>query len=675
MLDFVRKRRELLLHGFAYPALILLVNLLIVNKELRIDYTAYLLSNEGTFLALAKNIAAHPTDMLWWPLWDLGLPYQNTYLPGLHIVVAAFMRLTGHAAALSFHQVAGLFYAFGPVAVYFMAWGMTRRAGTSWFAALAYSIVSPCAWLVPAIRDDINGPWNLRRLQILAFYGEGPHTACLFFVPLAILFLYLSVTRRGLGIKIAAGALVGLAVLMNAFAATILGMAAVALLAANPGKAALRSAVIVAAITVAAYLWISPLLPPSVAAVIRRNSSAEYPFNAASWMAAGDLALAFTAVWFATRYRASAPVRMFLLFAVTASAIVLLYYFANASLVPQSHRYAVTMDMALCLSAVFGAAALFRRLPRRAQTWGVVVLVAASAVQVRHGMRYARGLIQGADVTQSTGYHLAVWVNENLPGERVLIGGSHSFHADAFADIPQFHGGHDPMEPNILTMEGYYVIGSGMNTGSRDMEIVTAWLKALGAHAISVPGPLSDPYYKPFPHPERFEGHFPVLWKEGDTTLYAVPVRSRSLAHVVPERALVRDFPINGLDIDEMSRYVRAIEDPAVPEAPLRWKNRHEAEVEAKVAAGQVVSIQERYAPGWRAIVNGREETVGHDGLGLMVVRPDCADCRIVLRYDGGPEFRWTCVGSLLVMLAALAGAFDAWAGRRPTLLRGTIRP
>ncbi|HEV3196315.1 MAG TPA: hypothetical protein VGZ73_00365 [Bryobacteraceae bacterium] len=660
MLTFIRQRRALLLKAGVYPALILLVNLLIVAKEFKVDYSAYLQSNEGSFIAIARNIASHPTDMLWWPLWDLGLPYQNTYLPGLPILVGAFGRLAGHSPALSFHQVCAFFFALGPVAVYIMACAMTRLPGTSWFAAMAYSLVSPAAWLMPAIRNDMGSPWHLRRLQIFAYYGEGPHTTCLFFVPLAVLCMYLALTERKLWMKIAAGLFLGLAVLMNAFAAVILGIAGLSLIAASPANRIWRNACLVMAIGLLAYLWISPLIPPSVAADIRRNSAKEYPFNAVSALGFGCLSSAFTLLWLATRTRVSAPLRIFFFFTLIVSSIVLLAYYANCNIVPQPHRYGVTMDMGICLSVAFGGAALFRKLPKRLLPPIAVLLVLALVAQARHDVRFARRLIQRVDVTGTTVYHLAMWIDGHMNGERVFIGGSHSFHFNAFTDTPQFRGGHDPMQPSILTLIGGFVIASGMNTGSRDMEICGVWLKALGAHAFSVPGPLSDPYYVPFPHPERFQGHFPVLWREGDTTLYGVPTRSSSLAHVVPASTLVQHFPVNGLDLDEMSRYAAAIEDPALPDAPFRWLNWHAADIAAKLQAGQVISIQERYMPGWTAMVNGHPQKIEHDALGFMVLEPGCNDCRITIRYDGGAEFHAACLASIVLTMLSACGLMSS---------------
>jgi hypothetical protein len=59
--------------------------------------------------------------------------------------------------------------------------------------------------------------------------------------------------------------------------------------------------------------------------------------------------------------------------------------------------------------------------------------------------------------------------------------------------------------------------------------------------------------------------------------------------------------------------------------------------------------------PGWSAVVNGRAQRMDHDGLGLMVIRPDCRDCQVTISYDGGTELRATCAVSLAV---TVLGAF-----------------
>ena len=58
--------------------------------------------------------------------------------------------------------------------------------------------------------------------------------------------------------------------------------------------------------------------------------------------------------------------------------------------------------------------------------------------------------------------------------------------------------------------------------------------------------------------------------------------------------------------------------------------------------------------PGWTAVVNGRAVEVEHDGLGFMVLKPECDDCQITISYDGGMELRATSLASFLVMLLGL---------------------
>ena len=60
-----------------FPLFILLANLVIIWKLFSIEYSAYLESNEGTFIAIARQIASHPWDLQWFPQWEGGLPFQN----------------------------------------------------------------------------------------------------------------------------------------------------------------------------------------------------------------------------------------------------------------------------------------------------------------------------------------------------------------------------------------------------------------------------------------------------------------------------------------------------------------------------------------------------------------------------------------------------------------------
>jgi hypothetical protein len=641
------------------PLVLLALNVAISGKLFGVEYSAYLESNEGTFIAIARQIAAHPGDLLWWPFWDCGLPFQNTYLPLLHLLVGFFSRITGHSPALSFHQVTAAFFCLAPGCAYLMAMGMTGKPIASFFAALAYSVISPCALLIPAIRRDVGGALSLRRLQILAFYGEGPHTASLAFIPLAILFLYLAITRGRLWQKILAGVFMSAAVLANAFGAVILAAVVLALLAIYATERLWSNAILFLTIGGLAYGWICPLLPPSVIAAIRKNSptvDGDYAFTLRSATGVAILAIGFLALWFlAARWIRSQHVRFFLLFAWLVTGIVALGVLWRINVVPQPHRYQIAMDLALCMLVAFGAAELLVRAGRRtSMVFGTIALLALG-IQSRHAIRYARHLIRSTDITQTSPYRIAQWAQANMGGARVMISGADSYYFNDFTDTPQLHGGHDPMLPNFLLRIVPFAIYSGMNTGAEDGNISVLWLKALGAHAISVPGPANPYYNKPFVNPAKFNGLLPVLWMEGAETIYSVPARSGSLAHAIDPEALVHHLPINGLDTQEAQRYVDALNAPAGGEAEWKWTTLHSATIHAVVSPGQVISAQVSFHPGWHASIGGNPQQVYSDGLGFLVVKPDCqGSCDLTLWYDGGAEWRITSAVSIATMILVL---------------------
>jgi len=261
-------------------------------------------------------------------------------------------------------------------------------------------------------------------------------------------------------------------------------------------------------------------------------------------------------------------------------------------------------------------------------------------------------------------YQIAQWLDTHRPGERAFISGSNSFLYNVFTDNPQLAGGHDQHTVNTFIPIVGFTIYSGMNAGDRDAEYSIFWLKAFGAHLISVPGPGSnDYYYKGFIHPAKFDGVLPLLWRSGGSSIYEVSARSRSLAHVIPVSAIVTRRPAHGLDIAPVEAYVAALEDPANPPAAFRWKGMSEAEIEATMRPGQAIGVQVTYERGWEAWANGKPQRVFGDAIGQTVIAPDClGPSRIELRYTGRWEHRATRALSLAAMLVAI---ILGWKGRR----------
>jgi hypothetical protein len=159
-------------------------------------------------------------------------------------------------------------------------------------------------------------------------------------------------------------------------------------------------------------------------------------------------------------------------------------------------------------------------------------------------------------------------------------------------------------------------------------------------------GPESSDEYKDVREPERFEGKLPVLHRERGDTIYAIPQRSRSLAHVIrPGEEPVRV---------DMLPYTTAIQDPARPIAHLEWLRGGSARIRAPLSRGDLVSVQVAYVKGWKASIAGVPQPVAPDGVGFMVIRPECqGDCEILLRWTHPWDFALAAGISLLSLAAA----------------------
>jgi hypothetical protein len=241
-----------------------------------------------------------------------------------------------------------------------------------------------------------------------------------------------------------------------------------------------------------------------------------------------------------------------------------------------------------------------------------------------------------------------------------MMPGSIGQWANAFTDIEQFGGGSWSVAYNQVQQRAKAGMYNGGETADEDARVSIAWLKAYGTGAIAVSGPKSQEFWRGFAHPTKFAGRLPVLWSVDDVTIYRVPLRTESLAHVVPESALVRRAPHSPRDTEEVETYVAALEDGSLPKAEFRWQGKNRIHIRTMAWPGQAVSIQVTDHPGWHAQANGASRQIKADGLGLMWLQPECnGPCDVQLEYDGGAELR-ICRLLSAVALAALV-IFFCW--------------
>jgi uncharacterized membrane protein len=124
------------------------------------------------------------------------MPYQNTYLPLLHLVVAAVTTLTALPAARAYHVVTAVTYSLGAASLFLMAERLGAGRAAAFLSAVIYSLFSPSALLMTEVARDLGGWFYGRRLQVLTAYGEGPHVTSLAILPLAILALQHALEKR-----------------------------------------------------------------------------------------------------------------------------------------------------------------------------------------------------------------------------------------------------------------------------------------------------------------------------------------------------------------------------------------------------------------------------------------------------------------------------------------------
>jgi len=588
------------------------------------------------------------------------------------VLVAATAWLFRVSPALGHHMVGGALYCLGPVALMFLAFALSNNLTLSFVSGLVYSLLSPSIFLIPSVRADIGSLWKARRLETLVAYGDAPHVSSITLLLVAILALHLAIERRGPARVLAAAVMFAAVVLTNWLGAFSSAIACVSYLLAredSPRDSKWAPAFAYApAIGLTAYALAAPWIPPSTILAVERNAQftvGQYPMGIRQLEYAGLLLLAGGVLrWILTKLRASLCVRFSSYFLLVMAALALPAEWFHVYLMPQPDRYQLEMEIGVCLVLVFVPGRYLMNAAQKRRV-AMVVLVAAlvvfGAVQAQNYRRYFRGVAHRIDIYQTVEYQSGRWLQENLPNRRIFTQGSIRFWLNAFSDNPQVGGGFDQgivnTEIPVIQFGIPWTLGDGANAAM--------WLRLFGAGALVVSGPMSrDSYPQAWRDPDKFRGVLPELWRSGGDAIYGVPQRSDSLAHVILPADVVSRPPINVFDVEQAQRLDAALENPALPVANFVWKSQAEAEISAALQPLHVVLVQVTYHRGWRALVNGSPRPVRRDGLGFMLIEPQCSGpCRIRLQYDGGTEMRiahWASAITAILLLLACAWQFRA---------------
>ena len=97
-------------------AFLLLLNAFLTRRLFVTEYLDQMGSIEGAYIGLSRYWIENWRDLSWFPLWYGGIPFQNTYPPLLHAVVALVAAASRLSPALAYHVVTALSYSLGAAA-------------------------------------------------------------------------------------------------------------------------------------------------------------------------------------------------------------------------------------------------------------------------------------------------------------------------------------------------------------------------------------------------------------------------------------------------------------------------------------------------------------------------------------------------------------------------------
>lgn len=652
-------RRLELIAAAAYTLILLWVNIYIC-RDLLWRQTTPMNSMHGFWMAIARWADGGWLHANWWPYWDCGIPFEFTYAPMVPALTAMGATVFRVSYGLAFQFVELLAYCLAPVTIFLAAWLITRAPGYSFLAGLFYTLTAPTRLLAPDDTFAWRIFWDARRFFLMMAWDDTPHVLALGFLPLAILFLCLSIRKRRPVYYAAAAMSIAAATLASAFGPVMVAMAAFCLLFVFERQDYKRNILLTAGIGVYAYAISARFLPPSLLQAIRTASDRG---EAGNWSLRSLTALALVAlgwaiVWhYLPRWTRDWRLQFFALFAYLTSSAPMLATFMDRHLLPQPNRYKFEMEMAWAWFAVFAARYFVEKMPRAVKFALLFVCLAFAGEQIVNHRKFAKTNIRFGDLESTVEYRAAQWAEQNLPNVRFVLPGSIAQWANAFTPLQQFTGSSWSMAYNPMQQRGHDAAFDGGDTPEADARVSLAWLKAYGVGAVCVPGPKSPEFWKPYRHPSKFDGVLPVLWRADDTTIYQIPRRTASLAHVLPESAIVGSAPRRPSDTAGLERYDAGLDDPSLPPAEFHWEGTNRIRIQTVTHPGQVISVQVSYHPGWHATAGAHRPQLRKDGLGLIWFRPECdGPCEVQLDYDGGWELRLCRWISYLALAGLLLG-------------------
>ncbi len=619
-------------------------------------------SIELGYASMARFFAAHPNPFGWVPLQYGGMPAHLWYLPLIPFTGAALIRLLPFLEPYYAYRLLIVSLAcLAPVTLFYFVHRFTRERRWAAFAALLFTLVSFGYAIFPALDFDRGYntiPW---RLQVLVKYGEGPHSAGLMLIPLALAALWRAGQDYRFRRFFLAAVLLAAVCLTNWIAALSLAWCCLMMLVAWGGLRAPRRIFILRLLGAAglAYLLAGFWLTPRFI----RTTVFNWPADAINFKPSGAQALmipGLCALVLATAFllRRQEPylrftALCFLGFAYVASS----HYWFGLDVVPEARRYALEMEM---FGFVF-LAELLRRLASAGRPWrrDLALLVCGAAAglgawQAGGFVFLTWGRLQPVNRDNTPEWRIARKLDELKPEGRVAVSGGTRFRLNAWFDVAQLGGTFETGLRNRTPLWTLYQLRSGMDSPpERRVEDAALLMQMAGVQYVAIHGPRSREYYRDIKDAALFAKQWETVFRDGEDVIYRLPFRG--LAHLVRPGELPLERPI-GAKVPLGEPYVRSLADRSRPLLAARWIQPGEIEISGPVPENMWVSLLVSYDGGWRAEQDGRPLAVAQDAIDHILLRPAPSRHSVFrLRYHPTREHLAMTALSLLAWIGCLA--------------------
>ncbi len=596
-------------------------------------YSRFVENIEAAHLSNAGYILNHFGEK-WNSLWYNGFPTHLTYPPVMPNLVALVTYLTKLNLTHVYRIITAIFLMLTPVSVYMLAKYLTKRKTTAFLASVFYILLPSVAYLfIPQLAMHIPlAGYAPFRLITFAQYGEGPHLASVFFLPLALMYFIKSYRQPDVKNYILAAIFTALTMLTNLFGGVALLMlfAIVVLgkLAIYVFTFSIKRLLVVGALSYALTAFAFDL--GFVQSIIQ--SSYIHPENSIHLppflvifvvMMFGILPIALL-----VRGKMMGNDENFKWFLAIVWTLVFLtiptvYYHSGYALMSQPNRYLPELQIGFSIFTAMLVTVWWDLYPanedKMSFTKKTVSIIATFVVLTLISYSYISKpyyLInpQPMDVTYE--YKIAEYLDENIDkesGERTYLTGTPAFWLTAFYDVPQIRGSADNAQSNPWWADISYQINQG-----EDAQVAKDWLNILNVKNILINYPESGTHYVDFENYDRYINYKEVAkFADGGFQLLEVPDSNLSLFSIINRNddnftktiTDKRDFD----GIHKFANMIRSVDNSKL-EYSIDSQSNYTFKSE-NIVENDAILFKMNYDPRWKAVdqdgKNVKLESVG----------------------------------------------------------------